>query len=86
MTYAYTQLIEGYATGGDISRIGSTAHGFTGKRVMGYPESHDKDRLMYSAITYGVGAGTNPPVGNVNNSLGRMSAVGAISLLVPGRK
>jgi hypothetical protein len=86
MTYAYSQLIEGYTTGADISRIGSDAHGFTGKRLIGYPESHDKDRLMYSAITYGVGSGTNPPVGSLNNSLYRMSAIGAISLLVPGPK
>jgi glycosidase len=87
MTYAYSQLIEGYATGGDISRIGHTAHaGFTGKRVMGYPESHDKERLMYSAMTYGNSGGTSPPFGNLNNSLARMSAVGAASLLVPGPK
>jgi len=86
MTYPYTQLIEGYATGGDITRMGADAHGFTGKRLIGYPESHDKDRLMYSAMTYGNGAGTSPVAGNLNNSLFRMSAVGAISLLVPGPK
>ena len=86
MTYAYSQLMEGYATGADITRIGSDAHGFTAKRAMGYPESHDKDRLMYSGITYGVGSGSNPPVGSLNNCLTRMSAIGAISLLVPGPK
>lgn len=87
MTYAYGQLMGGYATGGDISRIGHTAHtGFNGKRVIGYPESHDKERLMYTAMTYGNSGGTAPPFGNLNNSLGRMSAVGATSLLVPGPK
>ena len=86
MTYPYTQLIEGYATGADISRMGATAHGFTSKRVMGYPESHDKERLMYSAITYGNGSGTNPIPGNLNTSLFRMSAIGAVSLLIPGPK
>ena len=86
MTYAYTQLIEGYAVGGDISRIGHKAHAdFQGKRVMGYPESHDKDRLMYSAMTYGNSAGVSP-LNNLNNSLSRMSAIGATSLLVPGPK
>ena len=53
---------------------------------MGYPESHDKDRLMYSAMTYGNGGGTAPVSGNLNNSLYRMSAIGAISLLIPGPK
>ena len=84
MTYAYGQLIMGF-TGGNISRIGHTAHGFTAKRVMGYPESHDKDRLMYSAMTYGNGAGTSP-LGNLNNALARMPAIQATSLLVPGPK
>ena len=87
MTYAYSQLIEGYATGADISRIGSDAHaGFLAKRVIGYPESHDKERLMYSAMTYGNSAGTASPFGNLNNALGRMSAIGATSILVPGPK
>jgi glycosidase len=87
MTYAYTQLIEGYANGADIYRIGSDAHsGFLGKRVMGYPESHDKERLMYSAMAYGNSGGTASPFGNLNNALGRMSAIGATSLLVPGPK
>lgn len=85
MTYAYSQLIEGYATGGDISRIGHTAHGFAAKRLMGYPESHDKERLMYSAMTYGNSAGTSP-LNNLNNALGRMSAIAATSILVPGPK
>lgn len=86
MTYPYTQLIEGYATGADISRIGNTSHGFTAKRVMGYPESHDKDRLMRGALAYGSAAGTAPPYNNLNNALGRMSAIGATTLLVPGPK
>ncbi len=87
MTYAYSQLASGYATGADISRIGSDAHsGFLGKRVMGYPESHDKERLLYTAMTTGNAAGAAPPFGNLNNALGRMSAIGATSLLIPGPK
>jgi Alpha amylase, catalytic domain/Secretion system C-terminal sorting domain len=87
MTYAYSQLVEGYSTGGDISGIGHKSRStFLGKRLIGYPESHDKDRLMYSAMTYGNGSGANPPLNNLTNSLSRMSAVGAISILVPGPK
>lgn len=86
MTYPYTQLIEGYTTGADISRMGASAHGFTANRLIGYPESHDKDRLVYSAITYGNGSGSSPIPGSLNNSLFRMSAIGATSLLVPGPK
>lgn len=86
MTYAYSQLMGGWATGGDISRMGSDSHGFTTKRLIGYTESHDKERLMYSGMTYGNGAGSAPPLGNLNNSLARMSAIGASSILVPGPK
>ena len=86
ITYPYTQLMEGFATGGDLTRMGHTSHGFTGKRLIGYPESHDKERLMYSALTYGNSAGTSPIFGNLNNSLYRMSAIGATSLLIPGPK
>ncbi len=85
LTYPYTQLIEGYSTGADITRIGADAHGFTAKRLIGYPESHDKERLMYSAMAYGNQNATTP-FNNLNNSLNRMSAIGAISLLVPGPK
>jgi Alpha amylase, catalytic domain/Secretion system C-terminal sorting domain len=86
MTAQYSQLLGGYAVNGDISRIGHTSHGFTGKRVMGYPESHDKERIMYTALTIGNGAGAFPVQGNVTNALNRMSAIGAASILVPGPK
>ena len=84
LTNPYTQLIKGYS--GDITRMGAAAHGFTGKRLMGYPESHDKERLMYAAMTSGNSTGTSPVFGNLNNSLFRMSAIGATSLLIPGPK
>jgi hypothetical protein len=41
---------------------------------------------MYDALTFGNSAGTNPVLGNLNNALFRMSAIGATSLLVPGPK
>jgi hypothetical protein len=84
LTNPYTQLIKGYS--GDITRMGAAAHGFAGKRLMGYPESHDKERLMYAAMTSGNSSGTRPVFGNLNNSLFRMSAIGATSLLIPGPK
>ncbi|RYZ34900.1 MAG: FAD-dependent oxidoreductase, partial [Sphingobacteriales bacterium] len=85
-TAPYAQLAEGYATNADISRMNYAAHGFTEKRLMGYPESHDKERMMYSAKTYGNASGANPPLNNLTNSLKRMSSIGAISILIPGPK
>lgn len=86
LTAPYTQLIQGYSTGADITRMGHVSRGFNAKRLLGYPESHDKDRIMYSAVTFGNGGGTSPVINNLNNALYRMSAIGAISLLIPGPK
>ena len=66
--------------------MGHVSRGFTGKRLMGYPESHDKDRLVYEAVTYGNGGGAFPVNGNLTNSIMRMSAIGATSILIPGPK
>jgi 1,4-alpha-glucan branching enzyme len=86
MTGAYSELAMGWKSDNDISRIGSNAHGFQGKRVMGYPESHDEERVMYKAVTYGNSTNTSHNVKTLNTALSRMSALGAISLLVPGPK
>jgi 1,4-alpha-glucan branching enzyme len=83
---AYKQLESGFSTNADITRMGHVSRGFAGKRLLGYAESHDKDRLMYEALQFGNGAGTSPVAGNLNNALFRMSAIGATSLLVPGPK
>ena len=81
----YKELAMGYTTQ-NISRMSHTSRGFTGKRLIGYPESHDKDRMMYEAITYGNNTGTFPVNGNLTNALNRMGAIGATSILVPGPK
>ncbi|NDP26206.1 MAG: T9SS type A sorting domain-containing protein [Flavobacterium sp.] len=86
MTAAYSQLLMGYNSNTDISRIGSDSHGFVAKRVMGYPESHDEERIMYKALTFGNSSNASHNVKTLNVALSRMSAIGAVSLLVPGPK
>jgi 1,4-alpha-glucan branching enzyme len=81
----YKELALGFS-GQNISRMSHTSRGFTGKRLLGYPESHDKDRVMYEAITYGNTSGTMPVRNNLTNALNRMGAIGATSILVPGPK
>ncbi|TXG36653.1 alpha-amylase family glycosyl hydrolase [Seonamhaeicola maritimus] len=80
--HPYKELANGKSTGIDISGIGHIGKGFDGKRVVGYPESHDKDRIMYEMFTYG----ESGIQGNLNNSLKRMSAIGAVFITVPGPK
>lgn len=86
MTTGYSQLLMGYSSNSDITRMGSTAHGFSAKRVIGYPESHDKERILYSAVTYGNSSNASHNVKTLTTAMSRMSAIGAVSLLVPGPK
>jgi hypothetical protein len=86
MTKEYNQLSMGYATESNISRMTSDSHGFTANRLMGYAESHDEERLMYKNIQYGNSNNVSHDVKNLNVALSRMSAIGAVSLLIPGPK
>jgi 1,4-alpha-glucan branching enzyme len=84
MTYDYNQLSKGYT--GNIYGMTSQSRGFTGNRLMGYPESHDEERLMYNNIISGNSSNASHNVKTLNVALSRMSAIGAVSLLVPGPK
>ena len=86
MTNEYNQLSMGYNTSNNFERMGHDAHGFTGKRVIGYAESHDEEILMYKNLTFGQSSNPAHNVKNLNTALSRMSAIGAVSLLVPGPK
>lgn len=84
MTSQYNELSMGYTA--NISRMNSSSRGFVAHRLLGYAESHDEERLMYKNLQFG---NTSNPAHNVktlNVALSRMSAVGAVSLLVPGPK
>lgn len=83
MTDPYNELSMGYPA--NISRMMSSGHGFAANRLMGYAESHDEERLMYKNVQYGNSAGTYN-VKTLNTALSRMSAIGAVSLLIPGPK
>ncbi len=83
MTDQYNELSMGYTS--NITRMSSASRGFTANRLMGYAESHDEERLMYKNIQYGATNGSYN-VKTLNTALSRMSAIGAVSLLVPGPK
>ncbi len=84
MTSEYNNLTKGYA--GNISRMNSSSRGFTAHRLMGYAESHDEERLMYNNLQSGNSTTADHNVKILNVALSRMSALGAVSLLVPGPK
>lgn len=87
MTDPYSQLLMGYSANSNINGIGHKSRNqFNGPRLIGYPESHDEERLMYRAVTFGNNTISAHNVRNLNTALSRMSAIGAVSLTIPGPK
>ncbi|UFH46916.1 T9SS type A sorting domain-containing protein [Flavobacterium galactosidilyticum] len=84
MNSAYNELSMGFAS--SISGMSSNSRGFTTNRLMGYAESHDEERLMYKNLKFGNSTNAAHNVKDLNTALSRMSAIGAVSLLVPGPK
>ena len=82
----YKNLAQGQAGDINFNRMGNTAHGFTAKRTLGYPESHDKDRMMYEMTQFGVSTNPAHDVKDLNIALSRMSALGAVTIPIPGPK
>ena len=76
LTDDYSNLIKGNANGiNNVTLFGDN------NRAIGYAESHDEERVIYKAITE---AGQTQ--GNLTKALQRLSAQGAVHLLVPGPK
>ena len=86
MTNPYNQLSMGFSSDANIERMRPESRGFNGKRLVGYTESHDEERLMYRNLQYGNSSNSNHNIKNLNTALSRMSAIGAVSLLIPGPK
>ena len=81
----YYQLAMGYGSDSNFSGIGHESRGFQGKRLIGYFESHDEERTMYKALQFGNDwDGYN--IQELNTALSRMSAIGAMSITIPGPK
>ena len=84
MTSEYTDLVQGFSA--NIARASHKSRGFSSPRLMMYPESHDEERVMYEAVTYGNNGTGSHNVRNLNIALKRMATMGAVSLTIPGPK
>nr|WP_315157877.1 alpha-amylase family glycosyl hydrolase [uncultured Flavobacterium sp.] len=84
LNHNYNELSMGYTA--NISGMTSQSRGFTANRLMGYAESHDEERLMYKNIQFGNATNPSHNVKTLSVALSRMSAIGAVSLLIPGPK
>ncbi len=85
-TDPYNELTMGQNGYKDFSRMGYKAHGFAGKRVLGYAESHDEERLMYKNLQYGKNSNPSHNVRELPVALSRMKTLGAILFFIPGPK
>lgn len=85
MTNPYNQLTMGYASDSNFNGMGHNSQNFIGKRLIGYAESHDEERLMYRNLAYGASNGSYD-VTDLNTALQRMPALGAVTLTIPGPK
>lgn len=74
MTDAYANFLKGNST--NLSGVADATNMF-----IGYAESHDEERVIYKAITE-----TGQTQNNLAKAQRRMSALGAVHLLVPGPK
>ncbi len=83
MTHDYNELTMGYPA--NINRMGHSSRGFTAPRLVGYAESHDEERLMYKNLQFGNSSG-GYDIRDLNTALERMSALGAVTLTIPGPK
>ncbi|MHA7842339.1 MAG: alpha-amylase family glycosyl hydrolase [Winogradskyella sp.] len=87
MTDPYNELTMGQNGNRNIDGIGHNSRSsFDGPRVLGYPESHDEERLMYKNLQFGNTSNSSHNVQNLNTALSRMSALAAVSVMVPGPK
>jgi hypothetical protein len=87
MTDPYNELTMGQNGNKNINGIGHKSRAsFDGPRVLGYPESHDEERLMYKNLQFGNTSNGSHNVQNLNVALSRMSALAAVSVMVPGPK
>lgn len=86
MTDPYNQLTMGFNSNNDITRMGHESRGFNAPRLMGYAESHDEERLMYKSLAFGNTSNASHNVQNLNTALSRMSALGAVTMTIPGPK
>ncbi|HEU4496973.1 MAG TPA: alpha-amylase family glycosyl hydrolase [Flavobacterium sp.] len=74
MTDPYANFLKGNGT--NLSGVADATD-----RFIGYAESHDEERVMYKALTE-----AGQTFNNLPKALARLSAMGAVHLLVPGPK
>lgn len=87
MNYNYNEATMGWTDGGNTDFSGAiyTKRGWSKPNLVAYMESHDEERLMYKALTYGNASGSYN-VKNLPTALTRAELSAAFYLTLPGPK
>jgi glycosidase len=81
--YAYSEAAMGYTS--DLTYASWLGRGWTVPHLITYMESHDEERLMYKALTYG-SSSNNYDIKNPKLALKRMELATLFFLTIPGPK
>ena len=81
--YNYNEATMGYVS--DFSGISYKKRGFNNATLVGFMESHDKERLMFKNLEYGNSSGPYD-VKYFDNAINRMKTAGALFFGIPGPK
>ncbi|MCH2449489.1 MAG: alpha-amylase family glycosyl hydrolase [Gracilimonas sp.] len=88
MNGPYNEATMGFTSGNnsDLTRVLSESRSsFQGRRLIGYMESHDEQRLMYKNLLYGAQSG-DYNIKELSTALDRQKIAGAFFFTLPGPK
>lgn len=83
LNYQYNEVVMGFPS--DLSWGTYKARDWVVPNLVTYMESHDEERLMYKAITYG-NSGSNYNIKDINTALRRIELATVFFLTIPGPK
>jgi pullulanase/glycogen debranching enzyme len=86
VTHGYQEALMGFTASSNISSGIHTSRGWAVPHLISYAESHDEERTMYDALTYGNNTNTSHNARNLYTALGRAQGLAVILLTQPGPK
>lgn len=86
VTYGYQQALMGFTNSSNISSGIYTNRGWAVPHLVSYAESHDEERTMFEALTYGNNTNATHNARNLYTALGRAQGLAVILLTQPGPK
>ncbi|MDP4868481.1 MAG: alpha-amylase family glycosyl hydrolase, partial [Crocinitomicaceae bacterium] len=86
VTHGYQQALMGFTNSSNISSGIHTNRGWSLPHLVSYAESHDEERTMFEALTYGNNTNATHNARNLYTALGRAQGLAVILLTQPGPK